>query len=35
MSNGIPELKEIADYIAPSNNENGVAEGVKRFCFAQ
>ena len=35
MSNGIPELKEIADYIAPGNNENGVAEGVKRFCFAQ
>lgn len=35
MSNGIPELKEIADYIAPGNNENGVAEGVKKFCFAQ
>ncbi len=35
MSNGIPELKAVADYIAPSNNENGVAEGVKRFCFAQ
>ena len=33
MSNGIPELKAIADYIAPDNNANGVAEGIKKFCF--
>lgn len=35
MSNGVPELKAVADYIAPDNNNNGVAEGVKRFCFGQ
>ncbi|MBR0279943.1 MAG: HAD family phosphatase [Synergistaceae bacterium] len=35
MSNGVPELKAVADYIAPDNNNNGVAEGVKRFCFVQ
>lgn len=33
MSNGIDELKAIADYIAPDNNHDGVAEGIKRFCF--
>ena len=35
MSNGVPELKAIADYIAPDNNSNGVAEGIKRFCFSR
>ena len=35
MSNGIPELKAIADYIAPDNNHDGVAEGVRKFCFGQ
>ena len=35
MSNGIDELKAIADYIAPDNNHDGVAEGVRKFCFAQ
>ena len=35
MSNGVPELKAVADYVAPDNNNNGVAEGVKRFCFVQ
>ena len=35
MSNGVGELKAIADYIAPDNNHDGVAEGVKRFCFGQ
>lgn len=35
MSNGVPELRAIADYIAPDNNNNGVAEGIKRFCFRQ
>lgn len=33
MSNGIPELKAVADYIAPDNNHNGVAEGVRKFCL--
>ena len=35
MSNGIQEIKDIADYIAPDNNHNGVAEGIKEFCFRQ
>ena len=33
MSNGVPELKAIADYIAPDNNSSGVAEGIKKFCL--
>ena len=35
MSNGVQEIKDIADYIAPDNNHNGVAEGIKEFCFRQ
>ena len=35
MSNGVQEVKDIADYIAPDNNHDGVAEWINRFCFRQ
>lgn len=31
MGNAIPELKEIADYIAPSVNEDGVVDVIEKF----
>lgn len=31
MGNAVPELKEIADYIAPSVEEDGVADVIERF----
>jgi len=31
MSNGVKELKEIADYIAPSVDEDGVADVIEKF----
>ncbi len=31
MKNAYSDVKEIADYIAPSNDENGVAEVIKKF----
>lgn len=33
MSNGIDKLKEIATAIAPTNDEDGVAWAIERFCF--
>ncbi|MGN0341400.1 MAG: Cof-type HAD-IIB family hydrolase [Roseburia sp.] len=33
MENGAKIVKDAADYIAPSNNEDGVAEAVRRFCL--
>ena len=35
MANAVPELREIADYITLDNNNDGVAEGIKRFCAGQ
>ncbi|MBR0149822.1 MAG: HAD family phosphatase [Synergistaceae bacterium] len=35
MSNACPEILAAADYVAPDNNNDGVAEGIKRFCFVQ
>ena len=35
MENGVQELKEAADYVTVDNNHDGVAEGIKRFCFGQ
>ena len=35
MGNAADELKEAADYITTDCNNNGVAEGIKKFCFAQ
>ena len=32
MSNAIDEIKEAADYITLSCDEDGVAEGIKKFC---
>lgn len=31
MGNAIPKLKEVANYVAASNDEDGVAEAVERF----
>jgi hypothetical protein len=31
MSNAIPELKAAADWIAPSNEDSGVAAGIYKF----
>lgn len=33
VSNAHPKLKAISDYIAPSNDENGVAEAIRRFAL--
>lgn len=31
MENGHPDLKQIADYIAPSNDENGVVRAIQSY----
>ena len=31
MGNAIPELKEIADYVAPSVDDDGVADVIEKF----
>ena len=31
VGNAKPEVKEIAKYVAPSNNDDGVADAVNRF----
>lgn len=33
MGNGAEEVKVAADWIAPTNDEDGVAAGINRFCF--
>lgn len=33
MSNASEEVKKEADWIAPSNDEDGVAEGIFKYCF--
>ncbi len=33
MGNGVPEIKEAADYITGSCDEGGFAEAVEKFCF--
>lgn len=35
MANACPEAKELADWIAPSCDENGVAAGIAKFCFGE
>ncbi|MBQ6972563.1 MAG: HAD family phosphatase [Synergistaceae bacterium] len=35
MGNAADEVKNAADYVTVDNNNNGVAEGIKRFCFGQ
>jgi len=34
MGNAIDELKEIADYVAPSVEEDGVADVIEKFILA-
>ena len=31
MGNGVPELKEIADYVAPSVDEDGISDVIEKF----
>ena len=33
VGNAVEELKSVADYVTSSCDENGVAEGIKKFCF--
>lgn len=33
MGNAYPEVKKYADYIAPTNDESGVADIIKRYIF--
>lgn len=33
VKNGVDEIKEAADYVTVSNNENGVAKAIERFAF--
>lgn len=33
VENGVEEIKEAADYVTVSNNENGVAKAVEKFVF--
>ena len=35
MGNAADEVKNAADYVPVDNNHDGVAEGIKRFCFGQ
>lgn len=35
MGNAVPELKEIADYIAPSIDEDGVADVIEKFVLGE
>ncbi|HML36560.1 MAG TPA: Cof-type HAD-IIB family hydrolase [Bacillota bacterium] len=33
VENGVEEIKEAADYVTASNNENGVAKAIEKFVF--
>ena len=33
MENAVDEVKENADYITSSNNDNGVARAINKFIF--
>lgn len=35
MSNACEQAKQIADWIAPSCDEDGVAKGIEKFCFGE
>ncbi|MBQ9904315.1 MAG: HAD family phosphatase [Synergistaceae bacterium] len=35
MANAVDEVKGIADYVTLDCNHDGVAEGIKKFCFRQ
>lgn len=35
MANACPEAKALADWIAPSCDEDGVARGIYKFCFGE
>ena len=31
MANGEPEIKKIANYVCPSNDEDGIAQALQKF----
>ena len=33
MANGEPDLKAVADYVTDTNDNDGVAKAIERFCF--
>lgn len=35
MANADPAVKEVADYITDSNDDDGVAKAIRRFCFSK
>lgn len=35
MENGVEYVKEKADYITDTNDENGVAKGIKKFVLGE
>lgn len=35
MGNALPELKEIADFVTETNDQNGVALAIRRFCLSE
>lgn len=35
MENAVPEVKELADWITASCDEDGVARGIETYCFGQ
>lgn len=35
MANGCEDVKKLADWIAPSCDESGVARGINKFCFGE
>ena len=35
MKNAIDILKEVADYITDTNEEDGVAKAIEHFCFLE
>lgn len=35
MGNAIPEIKERADYVTASNNQDGIAQAIEKFVDLQ
>jgi len=33
MGNSVKEILDIADYVAPSVNDDGLADVIEKFCF--
>ena len=35
MGNAVPQAKAVADYVTDTNDNDGVAKAIRRFCLAQ